>query len=78
MHMRVTCWITKATDTHSEHVIPTGFRRQRWLRERATMLRLYVHCLSFFKNCNQQHTKFGIIEKSFIYMYIYDVQLSER
>jgi hypothetical protein len=44
--MRFAWWITKATDTHCEYVIHTGFfLRQRWLRERASMLRLYGHCL---------------------------------
>ena len=33
--MRITCWITKATDTHSEYVILFAFRGQQWLRERA-------------------------------------------
>jgi hypothetical protein len=33
------CWVTKATDIHS-------FPRQQWLRERASMLRLYLTCLS--------------------------------
>jgi hypothetical protein len=37
--MRVACWITKATDTHSEHVILIPFPRQPWLRERALVLR---------------------------------------
>ena len=32
--MRIACWITKATDTHSEYVIFTAFPRQQWLRER--------------------------------------------
>jgi hypothetical protein len=41
--MRFACWITKATDTHSEYVILIAFSRQQWLRERATMLCLYVH-----------------------------------
>jgi formylmethanofuran dehydrogenase subunit E-like metal-binding protein len=49
--MRFACWIAKATDTHSEYVILIVFTRQQWLRERASMLRLYVHCLSFFLNC---------------------------
>ena len=31
----------------SEHVILTAFLRQEWLRERASMLRWYVPCLSF-------------------------------
>jgi hypothetical protein len=37
--MRFACWITKATDTHSEYVIVIAFPRQRWLRERASLLR---------------------------------------
>jgi hypothetical protein len=35
-------WINRATDTHSEYVMLTAFPRQQWLRERASMLRLYV------------------------------------
>jgi len=27
------CWITKATDTHFEYVIPNAFPRQKWLRQ---------------------------------------------
>jgi hypothetical protein len=48
--MRIACWITKATDTHSEYVIIITFPRQKWLRERASMLRystLPVFLLSF-------------------------------
>jgi len=44
--MSFACWITKATDTHSEYVILIGFSRQQRLRERAPILRLYVNCLS--------------------------------
>jgi hypothetical protein len=43
--MRFACWITKATDTHLEYVIPIAFPRQQWLRECTSMLRLYVHSL---------------------------------
>jgi hypothetical protein len=39
--MRFACWITKATDTHSEYVILIAFQRQQWLRERYT----YIACL---------------------------------
>jgi hypothetical protein len=46
--MRFACWITKATDTHSEYVIHIAFPRQQWLRERLSMLLLYVYCLSCF------------------------------
>ena len=40
--MRVACWITNATDTHSEYVILTAFPRQQWLRKRSSVLR-YTH-----------------------------------
>jgi hypothetical protein len=44
--MRFACWITKATDIHSEYVILIAFTRQQWLRERATMLHYtYIVCL---------------------------------
>ena len=32
--MRVACWITKGTDTHSEYVMLIAFLRQQMLRER--------------------------------------------
>jgi hypothetical protein len=44
--MRFVCWITKATDTHSEYVILIAFQWQEWLHKGDSMLRLYVHCLS--------------------------------
>ena len=34
--MRIACFVTKATDTHSEYVILIAFSRQQWLRERAS------------------------------------------
>jgi hypothetical protein len=36
--MRIACWITKATDTHSEYVMHIAFPRQQWFRESASML----------------------------------------
>jgi hypothetical protein len=40
------CWITKATDTHSEYVIFIAFSRQQWWRERDSVLRQsYIACL---------------------------------
>jgi hypothetical protein len=43
--MRFACWITKATDTHSEYVIHIALSRQQWLRERASMLPYrYIVC----------------------------------
>jgi hypothetical protein len=37
--LRIACWITKATNTHSECVILIAFPLQRWLHERASVLR---------------------------------------
>jgi hypothetical protein len=37
--MRFACWITKATDTRWEYAILIAFLWQKWLRERASMLR---------------------------------------
>jgi hypothetical protein len=44
--MRFACWITKATDTHLEYVILIALPWQQWFSECASMLPLYVHCLS--------------------------------
>ena len=43
LSIRIACWMTRATDTHSEHVIFIAFPRQQWFRERAEILRLKVH-----------------------------------
>jgi len=45
-HMRFACWITKATNTHSEYVILIAFPLQQWFGERASLLRSSAHCLS--------------------------------
>jgi hypothetical protein len=36
--MRISPWVSKATDTHPYSVIRIAFPRQQWLRERASML----------------------------------------
>jgi len=38
-HMHIECWITKATNTHSENVILIAFLQQQWLHECASVLR---------------------------------------
>jgi len=54
--MRFACWITKATDTHSGYVIFIVYPLQQRLRESASILRLYAHCLSFyFLTCSRSH-----------------------
>ena len=44
--MRIAYWITKATDTRAEYILLIAFGRQQWIRERASALRIYVHCLA--------------------------------
>jgi len=44
--MRIACWITRVTNTHSQYVTLIAFPLQNWLHERASMLRYTVHCLS--------------------------------
>jgi hypothetical protein len=48
-HMRFTRWINKAINTHSEYVILIVLLRQLWLRQRTSILRIYVQCLSCLK-----------------------------
>jgi len=52
-HMRIACWITKATHTHththSKYVILITFPLQQWLQERASMLHYtYIACIAIF------------------------------
>jgi hypothetical protein len=37
--MRITCWITKAKNTHSEFVLLIALPLQQWLYKRSSMLR---------------------------------------
>jgi hypothetical protein len=37
--MHIACWITKATNIHSEYVILIAFLLQHWLHERSSTLR---------------------------------------
>ena len=45
--MLLACWITKATDTHSEYVIGVliFFPQQLWLHESFSLRYTYVACL---------------------------------
>ena len=46
--MRVTCWVSKVKNTHSELVIIIAFPRQQWLQKRAYILcYTYTVCLVF-------------------------------
>jgi hypothetical protein len=44
-HMLFACWITKATDTHSEYLILITFPRQQWFRLNWSCIRSYVTLL---------------------------------
>ena len=44
--MRIACWVPKATNTHSEHVILIAFPQQQWLPKRTPILcYTYIACL---------------------------------
>ena len=45
--MRLSCWITKATNIHREYVILL-FPPQQWLHERSTVLTLCAYCCALF------------------------------
>jgi len=44
-HMLFVCWITKATNTHSEFVILIAFPLQQWLHECASIL--HYTCIAY-------------------------------
>ena len=46
VRMRTACWITKATDTHSEYVILIDILQQQCLRAGASVFGVYMHCRS--------------------------------
>jgi len=41
---------TTHTHTHTQYVMLTAFPLQQWIQERASVLRLYVHCKSCYKD----------------------------
>ena len=48
LRMRFSCWITKASDTHSDYPILTAFpRQQSFLKRRQCYVYTYVACLIF-------------------------------
>jgi len=56
--MRITCWIHKATNTHSDNVILVTFTLHRWFLERACLLLSSVHymsCWIFIKSSCSLH-----------------------
>jgi hypothetical protein len=53
--MRISCWIPKATKTHSEYRILVDFPLQQWLHERPSVLLLDVHCLYYSASCGNHN-----------------------
>jgi len=56
--LRVACWIPKATNLHSQHIIFIAFPLQQWFHERASILRytniaclLMLHSYFAIKQC---------------------------
>ena len=57
--------IPLTTDTHSEYATFTAFPWWQWLRERASMLLLDVHCQSgSYKLVNERRTHYREADKS--------------
>jgi len=52
-HMRIACWIRRATNTHSDYVMLIAFLPQQLLHERASVLRYtYIACPFTYSLCN--------------------------
>jgi hypothetical protein len=69
-HMRIACWVTKATDTHSQYVILIAFLLQQWLHERASVLRYmhitlscYIIVPCMYGSSNKQYVSSGFLVK---------------
>ena len=66
--MRIVCWITKATNTHSEYAILNWFSTSKWLHNRTSLLHCkYIDRLEWFMNEWQITTYFSLyfrIQKS--------------
>jgi len=44
--LRISCFVTKSTNTHSDYVILIALPLQKWLHERVSLLRCtYTTCL---------------------------------
>jgi len=67
--MRIECWTTSATDTHSEYVILPALSRKQWKSERTSILRFYVYCLVYLSISN------SVTAVSFLHIYIVSVIL---
>ena len=55
--MLTECWITKATNTHSQYVTLIAFPLRQWLHECASVVHTYIHCLSWYCFHDQEWKK---------------------
>ena len=63
--MRIACWITKATNTHSDYVILIAFPLQQWLHERASVFSSHVNLpvlLSFKNTCRHNISQLNLLK----------------
>ena len=68
LRMRLACWITKATDTHTEHAILIAFPTAKMVSEKHLSITLCVHCL-FCSHLNCYSTQgFFLIDDSRNYL----------
>jgi hypothetical protein len=37
-HMRIACWVSEVTNTHSDYAIPIAFSLHQWLHERTLVI----------------------------------------
>jgi len=50
-HMRIACWLPKATSKHTGCLIFIAFQLQQWLHECCLLLRYtYIACLVFLRD----------------------------
>jgi len=64
--MRIACWVTNSTETHSEYAILIALPLQQCLHERATMLRhSYLACLCLCLPYRKPYCKQGSRSRMF-------------
>lgn len=71
--LHIACWITEATATHTEYKILIAFPRKHWLRKAASLLCLYVHCLSCL-NSTFQNWIVHLIRSEGSYIRLYNIK----
>jgi len=55
--MRIACWRTKGTNTHSEYVILMAVPLKQWLHECSSLLRyMYIACLGIHSEAPLPHS----------------------